>query len=472
MNYGIGGVLARYSQSGGQTIKMKTSITEHRTIAPTADQYQTLVRAERFLKSETEDFMIIQGAAGTGKSTITRAITDYLKQAAVPCFAAAPTGRAAKIIQSKTGVPARTVHSLIYNTERSGNGRGIKLVRKTNSATRKSVYIIDEASMISDRLSASERFISSQPLLTDLIAFVKQGNAKNKLILIGDHYQLPPVTEKCTPALDLEYLRKVHRLSGSIRELKEVVRHQAGSYILGNATRLRHAIQRSEHAPVIQYCQLGSSTGALRQFGALYDPMSASKVVVIAWRNHDVNVFNQMLRELLGYADEVISAGDQMILHTNWFYNRQMLLKGESVFVTGCESDTEIFAGLRFKNISIRFTNTAGEQVETTAKVLVDSLLSADGNLTPDQENALVHESIKRNKKYRDSLHPEDDAYVGALRLRYGYAMTCHRAQGGEWEHVILHPWFNRDDLKWQYTAITRASKELYTYQLQSTFKR
>ncbi len=266
-------------------------ITDFLNITPTDEQYNALVKVADFIEETAIlDFMIIQGSAGTGKSTIAKDITEYLSYKEIKFALAAPTGKAAKVFQKKTGHIAKTLHSLIYKPEKAKHGCGIKLIRKQNLIENYTIFIIDESSMISD-------------------------------------------------------------------------------------------------------------------------------------------------------------------------------MKGENAIVLDAESSMENYAGLHFKNVKIQYLDSNGEMILANTKVLLESLTTIDGNLSLEQENALAHESNKRNPIYRESQNNVDDPYLGALRLRYGYAITCHKAQGGEWDNVILHPWMPKEDLRWQYTAITRASKDIFTYQ-------
>lgn len=447
-------------------MEIMKKITDFLNVSPTAEQTNALVKVAEFIEESSDlDFMIIQGSAGTGKSTIVKTITEYLCSREIKFSLSAPTGKAAKVIQRKTGHVAKTLHSLIYKPEKAKHGCGIKLLRKQNLIENYTVFIIDESSMISDVVGASEKFLVTKPLLTDLIDFVKQGNPKNKVLFIGDKFQLTPINCQDSPALSVNYLTKEKNLKGFVVELTEVKRQENDSYILQNATNLRVAIQKGEKSPVLNLQVLKNSTSALYKYLDLYDKDSFSNVIVLAWRNNDVNFFNTALRQMMNLGNEVLCKNDQVSLHTNWMHNQRLVMKGENAIVIDTDSGLENYAGLHFKNVKIQYQDSNGELVLAQTKVLVESLNSIDGNLSIEQENALAHESNKRNLVYRESQNIVDDPYLGALRLRYGYAITCHKAQGGEWENVILHPWMPKDDLRWQYTAITRASKHIFTYQ-------
>jgi exodeoxyribonuclease-5 len=433
-------------------------------ITPTNEQKVALEMAGQFISADCSDaFMIIQGSAGTGKSTIVKAITDYLNDTNQSFALAAPTGKAAKVMQSKTGYSAKTLHSLIYNTEQLENGYGVKLTRKTNLNQKICIYIVDEASMISDKQSSSEKFVSGTPLLSDFIKFVKEGNRQNKIIFIGDIYQLPPVGSLESPALSIDYLQGQKKLKGSLAVLTEVKRQGSDSYILKNATNLRKCIENGHFFQGIVGERISNrTTGALHKYVELYERENFGKVAFIAWTNKDVNWFNNAIRKRLGFDNTSLCAGDQISMHQNWLGNGHLILKGETGIIRSVNTN-ETYADMNFVTAEIEFTDHKGTPFLITSKVLIESLISETGEIGFENENTLFAEAMKRNGAFRESKSIADDKYLSALRLRYAYATTCHKAQGSEWEHVILHPYMNKD-LRWQYTAITRASKELYTF--------
>jgi exodeoxyribonuclease-5 len=440
-------------------------ITQFLQMEPTSDQMKALDSIySLFTEQRENDFLIIRGSAGTGKSTLIKAVSDYLTQKEMHFFLAAPTGKAAKVVQKKTGYSVRTIHSLIYKPEPLEHGCGVKMVRKQNQSAEPTIFIIDEASMISDVLTNNENFVASKPLLSDLLDYIKQGNGTNQVIFIGDVYQLPPIGSNDSPALSPNYLRTVKRLSGEMVELTEVKRQGNGSYILKNATLLRQCIAKGIPFPGIDSKMLDRSTTALRKYMELYDPESFNRITVLAWTNRDVNWFNSAIRDRLGYNPAPISIGDQLSLHTNWLGNGRMIMKGDSGIVRQLDEGTKQYAGLHFVSAGIEFTDSLGERFTVNSKILLESLTSPDGEIGYEKENALFAEVMKHNAAFRESRMPYDDEYIGAMHMRYGYAITCHKAQGGEWDNLILHPWIPKNDYRWQYTAVTRAAKELYSF--------
>lgn len=452
-------------QNSFDMAETNTSLRGFLTVEPTSEQIKALDLSQEFInQNQQDDFLIIRGSAGTGKSTLVKAITDYLTCKEQKFVLAAPTGKAAKVIQKKTGFAARTIHSLIYTPEPLKHGCGVKMVRKPNQYKEKTIFIIDEASMISDVLASNENFVASKPLLTDLLDFIKQGNIENQVIFIGDIYQLPPVGSKESPALSPNYLISKKGLKGTMVELTEVKRQDKDSYILKNATLLRQCMESGIPFTGISCKMLSKSTTALYKYMELYEPELFNKVTVLAWTNRDVNWFNNAIRDRLGFNPEPLVSGDQIQLHQNWLGNGRMIMKGETGIIRDIEDIVENYAGLRFANANLEFADGVGEKFNVTTKVLLDAVTSADGEIGQEKESALFAEVMKHNGAFRVSRMPSDDKYIGAMRLRYGYATTCHKAQGGEWDNVILHPYIPRSDYRWQYTAITRAAKELYSF--------
>lgn len=445
--------------------KGKKNISAFMDYVPTREQQLALEAVQHFVdEGNNQDFLIIQGSAGTGKSTLIKAVTQYLNEQEVMYYLAAPTGRAAKVVQSKAQVWAKTIHGLIYKPEKLKNGQGIRFVRKQVKNTGYSVFIIDEASMISDTLHNSEQFVATKPLLTDLLEFIKESHPMNKVLFIGDQYQLAPIHSNNSPALSLNYLQAEKGLKGSMVALREVKRQGADSMVLRNAVKIREAIELGLGYPQIELNVLDSRSHAVDLLCDRYDENDIGRVAAIAWTNGNVNTINKDFRKAYGYSSQKLQPKENVMLLNSVFLNNSALMKGENVRIIELDNRVETYAGLHFQDARIEFVNGNGDLVKASTKVLLDTLDNSNGSLSAVQENLLHHESIKRNKKFRESQLPGDDAYVGALRPRYCYAVTCHKAQGGEWEDVILDPYIPNNDLRWLYTAITRASKNIYSH--------
>lgn len=435
---------------------------------PTQEQEAALTAIEQFVQQEDgRDFFILKGSAGTGKTSLLKAVCDYITDKEEGLKLAAPTGRAAKVVGRKTDCLAKTIHGMIYIPEPIKNGGGIRMVRKRNTEEKFTLFIIDEASMISDYRSASTTFVTPNPLLADLLDFVKKGNANNKVLFVGDAYQLPPVVpygkKAFSPALSSAYLEEKFNWKGNEFQLNQVMRQKEGSYILQNATNIRQQLLTTKKPVSLNYNNVYRPTQALTTFLHHFEPESLHKIAIVANANRDVNWFNQKVRERLGYNGKSLMVNDAVMLKKNWYAKDNVLYSGESGIVERVHNREE-YAGLKFVDVTLAFRNGEGHKFTIDTKVLLDALHTYDGNLLPEKERLLFAESMKRNATFRESQNPIDDAYMGAIRLRYGYALTCHKAQGGEWDNVILHPWYRKDDLRWLYTAVTRAKKELYSW--------
>lgn len=435
---------------------------------PTHEQAQVLQQVKVFVKKDnTQDFFILDGAAGTGKSSITKAVTDYLKDSNINFKIGAPTGRAAKVISQKTSAYAKTLHSHIYTPHNIKNGGGVQLRRKTNTDDQYTVFIVDEASMISDQGASSERFQVNKPLLTDFLDFVKQGNPRNKVLFIGDKNQLPPVTRGggngISPALEVGYLIEKFSFRGQEASLTQVMRQADGSPVLELANQVKQAIASSQNLERLGMPTVSKSTKAKWGYLNLYEPGKLDKLAIICWTNKDVNWWNNVIRENLGHNSKLF-VNDVVTLQTTWYNGTHLIYKGDTGIITDIDPRVEEFAGLHFLTAEISFEQGNGEWLKIHSKILLESIDTPSGSLYEEQESHLYHKAMKTNPAFRQSESAGDDPYVGAMRLNYGYAMTCHKAQGGEWDHVLIHPYRPINDLRWLYTAITRARKEVFTW--------
>ena len=316
---------------------------------PTSDQQTALEAVQHFVDEDNkQDFMIIQGSAGTGKSTLIKAVTQYLNEQEVMYYLAAPTGRAAKVVQSKAQVWAKTIHGLIYKPEKLKNGKGIRFVRKQVKNKEYSIYIIDEASMISDSLRNSEQFVATKPLLTDLLEFIKESHPMNKVLFIGDHYQLAPIHSNTSPALSLNYLQGEKGLKGSMVALREVKRQDADSMVLRNAVKIREAIELGLGYPEIELNVLDSRTQAVDLLCERYDENDIGRVAAIAWTNGNVNAINRSFRKAYGYSSQKLQLKENVMLLNSLFVNNNALMKGENVKIIELDNHIETLYHIHF----------------------------------------------------------------------------------------------------------------------------
>ncbi|WP_299060124.1 AAA family ATPase [uncultured Polaribacter sp.] len=449
---------------------MKNAITilDHLQFdCPTQEQRIALLGMSDFVKKENkDDFFILCGAAGTGKTSITTALIGYLNTKCIAYNIAAPTGRAARILGRKSKTINSTIHSLIYNVSSDGKTGEVVFRLKNNDVKDFNVYIIDEASMISAKppIDSDSLFKSKNSLLSDLIKFVKSGNVSNKIIFLGDNNQLPPVNEKISLALSKEYLNTAFNLSGKAELLTEVKRQEDGSYVLKNATKLRLGIENNlKHVPLNGIRKL-SIEDASRDYVLDYVANGQDAIISIGCTHNMNKMFNNNVRnKIYGFNKKLVEKEDLLLVNQTWKRNDFQLFSGDHIVVKDIDlSKTEKVAGLNFVPIKIESKNMEGKLEIIDDYLLLDSLNNPQG-IHAKQENILRHERFQKNKVFRESLMPWDDRYVGAIRATYGHSITCNKAQGGEWDRVLVNSYF-MPSLKFQYTAITRAKEDVRFY--------
>lgn len=415
---------------------------------------------------------ILKGSAGTGKTFLTRQFVKYIREQGVNVVQIAPTGKAAKNMALGSMLPTKTIHSAIYKLEQLKNGLGVKFLPKPNQESGFTVYLIDESSMISDKVTPSERFQQSGALLSDLVDFVKRGNPKNKFLFVGDPCQLPPVdgnkSESFSPALTLNYMAKKFSLIGSEYFLSEPMRAKGDSYIMDNATYMRDCILTGNE-PNNQKLKInftGKSWNTARFFEHLYDPKNTGKVILIASSNDDVNYWNRTIRKQFGYEQDCLQVGDQVIVNVTWQGNGQTIYNGETGYVKAI-GKTEKYADLLFADVQLEFQGIDNDSFVVETKALLSTLNTERGFKGFLENEAVTHFHAEMHKHTHGKI--ESSAYYNSIQLRFGYAITCHKAQGSEWDNVIIHraPLFGEyqvTDLRWRYTALTRAKQEIYTW--------
>jgi exodeoxyribonuclease-5 len=436
---------------------------------PTEEQRRALVAMEDFIKPTNPDhFLILCGAAGTGKTSITSAFIRLLKEQNIHHHIAAPTGRAARILGNKTNAIAGTLHSLMYTPESDRETGAVTWRLKGNRTEVFTVFIIDEASMIKSQHDSDRDtlFKADDSMLNHLIRFVRKGNANNKLVLLGDSNQLPPVDEGESLALDPEHLMNEYGLMGSYHYLKEVKRVEEDSYLLRNAMALREAIDgQKEDMPEIQAHVHYGLSAVVRDFVRGFNADDFDAAIAIG-RSHKGNrLFNGMVREhLFGLDAQVVEKGDLLMVLQNWKREEEILYNGDHVLVEDVDtSAAKVVAGLHFLPVRLRVPRADGSFHVVNDIILVDTLVSVDGSLPREKEFALRAARYKNNDVVKKSGRNEDDPFLGAIRVGYGYSITCQKAQGGEWDKVYVNL-FGVNDKKWIYTALTRAKRELHVF--------
>lgn len=474
----------------------------------TPGQTQLVERLDAFLASTEENVFLLRGYAGTGKTFITKGLTEYFRAIRRNYILAAPTGKAAKVIAHKTKSPAYTIHKTIYSFKDIAEYRDddldgsetYKFYAKlaVNEQSVDTVYIIDESSMVSDVYNEAEFFrFGSGHLLRDFLKFVNldHNDHRKKVIFIGDDAQLPPVGMKFSPALNRKYLSSEYGLSSTGYELREVVRQKSGSGIMSNAQMIRDSLEisvfnqldidvDSEDVYHVEYEDLLPEY--LRTCGGKINAES----IVIAHSNADVAAYNRRIREHFFPNLLEIAPGDKVMAVSNsdryglFISNgdfglirqvlgekeeRQVSLKRKSK-ETGEVETTRIT--LCFRDVEIGFKDLDGRPHWFEAKIVENLLYSDAPNLSSDENKALYLDFCIRNPGLkRKSLEFKEelqrDPYFNALRLKFGYAITCHKAQGSEWNNVFVkckthQAQLSAEYFRWLYTAMTRAAKSLY----------
>lgn len=428
---------------------------------------------------------LLKGYAGTGKTSLVSALIRTLPQLRVSCVLLAPTGRAAKVISGYSGRPAYTIHKKIYMTATDATG-ALRTVRAINRHSY-TLFIVDEASMIGLEPTATR-----QSLLEDLIDYVYSGN-HCRLMLIGDTAQLPPVGQNESPALDERYLASAFGLNVAYGELTEVVRQQNMSGILANATTLREQIATLVPDEPINLPLFDMASDMVRLSGEdlmdtlyrEYGVYALEDVVIITRSNKRANLFNQGIRNSILFREGEVNAGDYlMVVKNNYFWLDDsstigFIANGDIVEVLSVRNVQELY-GFRFADATLRFVDYPDEQPRD-CKLLLSTLYSESPSLTTDEQARLYTTAME---DYADLPNKADrqrelrqNPFYNALQVKFAYALTCHKTQGGQWRTVIIDQGFlppdkplDREWLRWLYTAVTRATERVYLLNFDARF--
>ena len=445
---------------------------------PTPDQDLAMSRLAAFLTSpRAEGAFILRGYAGTGKTSLVGALVHTLDALQQKCVLLAPTGRAAKVFAAYASHPAYTIHKRIYR-QRAFTGEGGNFALNDNLATH-TLFIVDEASMIANEGLSGTMFGTGR-LLDDLIHFVYSGQGC-RLLLTGDVAQLPPVGEEQSPALQADNLRG-YGLEVSVADLTQVVRQEQASGILWNATRLRRALEAGEVFTLPRLRVQGFDDIRLVPGNELIDALEEcyardgmDETIVICRSNKRANIYNEGIRQRILWREEELEAGDILMVAKNNYYwtekdkRTDFIANGEMAIVRRVRRTRQLY-GFRFADVTLRFPDNDDREQEVC--LLLDTLRGDAPALTREEADRLFHavledyadvptksERIKRLKS---------DPYYNALQAKYAYAVTCHKAQGGQWRNVFLDQAYMPDEyltpdfFRWLYTAFTRATGTLY----------
>jgi ATP-dependent exoDNAse (exonuclease V) alpha subunit len=466
---------------------------------PTASQKKFFMMMDGFLDQDkwANQAFVLRGYAGTGKTTLVSALIKVLPRFNYKSVLLAPTGRAAKVMSNYSGKKASTIHKKIYKQSANPFSGSLEFKRMNNSSSL-TVYIVDESSMISD-----DAEYGTAGLLTDLIDYVfknDEGDMGNKIIFIGDTAQLPPVNTNMSPALDIDYLKSQFHMGVIGVELTDVMRQMADSGILYNATNLRNKINTLTNMPI------GDQNGEVlnikfhtKGFKDMYK-MSADRLedglnyayrkfgrentIIITRSNKTAVGYNRYIRQNVFFQEDEIATGDLLMIVRNNYNTLSeesaagFLANGDFVEIMRIKKHQDMY-GFRFVDLMLRLVDYPDEP-EFDAKIILDALHSDTPALSPAQNKALYEAVTEEyshiaNKRERNEAI-RANAYLGALQVKFAYALTCHKSQGGQWSAVFVDQGYLTDDkintdwVRWLYTGITRSSEELFLVNFNQSF--
>lgn len=438
---------------------------------PTAEQKKAMDTFARFMTDRDErSVMVLRGAAGTGKTSLSAAIVRALLSLQQKLVLLAPTGRAAKVFSLYAGHPAYTIHRRIYRQKSIESAFDLNY----NSA-QDTLFMVDEASMIANSSNYGESIFAGGQLMDDLMRFVY--NDRNcRMMLIGDCAQLPPVGETESPALQSDVLHS-YGLHVYECDLNEVLRQSEESGILWNATEVRRLMYDGMYElPKVHFNGFADIRNVpgdelIEQLASSYSQVGLDDTIVVTRSNKRANIYNQGIRNTVLDREEELCSGDQiMVVKNNYYWRKEeFIANGDRAVIRRVRHVHEQY-GFRFADVTMTFPDY--DDYELTATVLLDTLTSEAPALTREQQEILYNKVLE---DYADvPQKPErlkkvkEDKYYNALQVKFAYAATCHKAQGGQWAHVYVDQGYMTDDMltpeymHWLYTAFTRATEKLY----------
>ena len=461
--------------------ELKTRIVGNLGHSPTGEQAEAIGVFCQFLTHLSPPasllsppVMLLRGSAGTGKTTVAAAIVKALLQLKQKLVLLAPTGRAAKVFSLYANQPANTIHRRIYRQRIAGD---LSLFNLNDNLHTDTLFIIDEASMIAS--SSNDSTFGSGNLLEDLVHYV-YGGRNCRMMLIGDQAQLPPVGQEESPALQTDVLR-CYGLTVYEATLNEVLRQSQQSGILYNATRIRQLVGENV-LPKVHFAgfpdiKVVPGDELIEQLASSYSHAGTDETIVVTRSNKRANVYNQGIRRTVLDREEELCRGDQLMIVKNNYYwcnalespTLNYLANGDRCVVQRVRNVHEMH-GFRFADVTLLFPDY--DDTELTATVILDTLTTEAPALTREQQEQLYNKVMD---DYADIPLKADrlkalrrDRYYNALQVKFGYAVTCHKAQGGQWAHVYVDQGYMTDDMltpdyiHWLYTAFTRATERLF----------
>ncbi len=444
----------------------------------TQSQAIALNKLTDFVCNPTQNqLFILNGYAGTGKTTLVSALVRTLGLFRKRCILLAPTGRSAKVFSVYSGQKAYTIHKCLYWTKTTDGMR--EFTRRPNRCP-DTIFIVDEASMIADGAGDSPVF-GAKSLMEDLFSYIFEGR-NCQLLLVGDDAQLPPVHFEESPALSLEYIERNFDLRANSATLTDVTRQTHDSGILHNASQLRMKMQNADFTfpifakPTFADCQRVNGEDLEELLNSLYGKHECDDIVTITYSNKRAYLYNQEIRHRVLYRDEQLSTGDFVIaVKNNYFWIQDdaevgFIANGDNMEIQSINKIQDLY-GFRFADVTVRLCDYPQHDC-IDIKVILDSLDSEGAALTAEQQNQLFEEVSKdyadlptKRERY---LKMKEDPFLNAVQIKFSYALTCHKTQGGQWPVVLLDQGLIKDGIltksyfRWLYTAITRASNQVY----------
>jgi ATP-dependent exoDNAse (exonuclease V) alpha subunit len=447
--------------------------------APTYKQDIFFQKIAIFLTDTHNDtIFVLKGYAGTGKTTVISTIVNNLGDINKKFVLLAPTGRAAKVIANYSNTPAFTIHKKIYFPKKSAGG-GVAFTKQVNKH-KNTIFIVDEASMISDSNSDSKLYDNGS-LLDDLIQYVYSGT-NCKMILLGDTAQLPPVNLDISPALDVQTLAVHYDKEIEHIELDEVMRQEESSGILYNATELRELLKdtfitefKFDVKRFKDIIRLTDGYDIQDAINSAYSNYSIEDTAFIVRSNKRANQYNEQIRTRILFKESELSVGDfLMVVKNNYFWLKEtdeagFIANGDIIEVLELFGIKELY-GFNFAKVKIRMVDYPDQKPFETV-LLLDTIKSESPSLTYEESNRLYEEVMKdyesETTKYKKFQKVKENEYFNGLQVKFSYAITCHKSQGGQWNTVFIEqPYLangiDRDYIRWLYTAMTRAKNKLY----------
>ncbi|RNC88607.1 MAG: ATP-dependent endonuclease [Allomuricauda sp.] len=454
-------------------------LRENFPFQPTHKQEVTLQKLAEFVFSGKKDeLFLLKGYAGTGKTTLIGCLVKHLWKSKAKAVLLAPTGRAAKVMSTYSGVQALTIHKKIYFPKKQAGGN-VQFVLAPNKH-RNTVFIVDEASMIPDAPSDSKLFENGS-LLDDLMYYCYSGH-QCKLILIGDTAQLPPVKLDLSPALNAEKLELNYDKNLTKIELDEVLRQTEDSGILFNATNLREQLQGNyfdafgfQLKGFNDIVRLIDGNEIQEAIDAAYASDGKEETAIIVRSNKRANLYNKNIRERILFLENKLAVGDyMMVVKNNYFWLRPnseagFIANGDIIEILELFAIKELY-GFTFAEVKVQLVDYPNQRPFETV-LLLDTVEAETPALSYEDGNRLYQEVTKdyahEKSNYKRFLGVKNNRFFNALQVKFSYAITCHKSQGGQWKTVFIEqPYLpdglNKDYFRWLYTAVTRAQEKLY----------